>query len=290
MKVSVPTGKYIVAVSGGVDSVVLLDILSKQQDLELVVAHFDHGIREDSADDRQFVESLAKKYGLVFEYAEGKLGKQASEEAARKVRYEFLRSMKDKHQATAIITAHHQDDVLETILINLLRGTKRRGLSSLQSTNEILRPLLSVGKSEIKKYAADNKLHWHEDSTNQDPKYLRNWVRLNLMPKLTATQKQALLETNQKAGELNKELDSILQDNFHTEETELNKSAIVNSPHDVACEVIADWLRQNDIREFDRPTIERLVIGAKTLRPGKAVEIKKDIKMLVGEARLKILR
>lgn len=286
---SVTNGKYVVAVSGGVDSVVLLDVLSKQKNLELVVAHFDHGIRSDSAEDRKLVESLAQKYGLPFEYAEGKLGTNASEEIARKARYDFLRRVKIKHGADAIIAAHHQDDVLETILINLIRGTKRRGLSSLQSTNEILRPLLHINKPEILDYATAHNLRWREDSTNQDPRYLRNWIRANIMPKLSESQKKELLQTNKKASELNNELETILQTKLGTHEQTLQKSAFIALPHVVACEVMADWLRHNAIREFDQKTIERLVIGAKTLQNGKTVEIKKDAKMLIERNKLKII-
>lgn len=289
MKIDVPAGKYIVAVSGGVDSVVLLDVLSRQKNLDLTIAHFDHGIRSDSAEDRKFVEGLAKKYDLPFEFGKGKLGVNTSEETARNARYEFLRRVKTTHDADAIITAHHQDDVLETILINLMRGTKRRGLSSLQSTTEILRPLIRIYKREILEYAKAHNLQWREDSTNKDPKYLRNWIRVNVMPKLSESQKQELLQTNKKASQLNEELEEILQTNFGTKNHELHKSTFTSLPHDVACEVMADWLRNNAIREFDQKTIERLVIGAKTLQNGKSVEIKKDAKMLIDKGKLKII-
>jgi tRNA(Ile)-lysidine synthetase-like protein len=131
MKIQLPKGRYVVAVSGGVDSVVLLDALSKLPNLELVVAHLDHGIREDSIEDRRFVASLAASYGLVFEYGEGRLGSGASEATAREARYNFLRGVKMKHDAKAIITAHHQDDLIETAILNMLRGTGRKGLTSL---------------------------------------------------------------------------------------------------------------------------------------------------------------
>src|SRR5438445_4950610 len=121
MDVLIPKpGSYAVAVSGGVDSVVLLDILAKRDDLELAVAHFDHGIREDSVEDRHFVEGLAKNYGLPFIYEEGSLGPKSSEAEAREARYKFLRQAQKKAGAKAIITAHHQDDLLETAILNML--------------------------------------------------------------------------------------------------------------------------------------------------------------------------
>ena len=166
--------KYVVAVSGGVDSVVLLDILSKQPDLELIVAHFDHGVRFDSGIDAIFVAGLAKKYGLKFELKREELGPDVSEDVARTRRYDFLRSVAKKHNAQ-LVTAHHADDVIETIAINLLRGTGWRGLAVLDS--DVVRLLTGVKKSEIIDYANDHKLMWHDDSTNFENKYLRNRVR-----------------------------------------------------------------------------------------------------------------
>jgi len=177
MKVELAPGHYVVAVSGGVDSVVLLDMLAGQPELELVVAHFDHGIRKDSADDARFVEELAATHRLPFETKREELSAQASEELARQRRYAFLREVAAEHQAR-IITAHHADDVVETIAINLSRGTGWRGLAVLDS--DIVRPLLGFTKQEIRAYAEAHSLHWHEDSTNASDAYLRNRLRRRL--------------------------------------------------------------------------------------------------------------
>jgi tRNA(Ile)-lysidine synthetase-like protein len=166
--------KFVIAVSGGVDSVVLLDILSRIPEIDLTVAHFDHGIRDDSMVDADFVAELAKKYNLPFETKREELGKNASEEVARDRRYEFLRSVAKKYNAK-LVTAHHGDDVIETIAINLLRGTGWRGLAAMDS--DIIRPLTNFTKSEIINYAKFNKLDWHEDSTNASDDYLRNRLR-----------------------------------------------------------------------------------------------------------------
>ncbi len=174
MAILVPAGKYVVAVSGGVDSVVLLHKLVQEPNLELVVAHFDHGIRSDSSEDLQFVADLAKKFGLTFESKREELGKQASEELARTRRYEFLRSIAGKYNAQ-LITAHHADDAIETVAINLTRGTGWRGLAVLDS--DVVRPLLDINKQEILEYAKVNNLSWHEDSTNASDDYLRNRIR-----------------------------------------------------------------------------------------------------------------
>ncbi|MHB8136206.1 MAG: tRNA lysidine(34) synthetase TilS [Anaerolineaceae bacterium] len=176
--------KYVVAVSGGVDSVVLLDMLINNNlpaiyqlpftNYQLIVAHFDHGIRDDSKSDAIFVAKLAEQYKLPFETKREELGKGASEEEARDRRYKFLRSVAKKYDAK-LVTAHHADDVIETILINIMRGTGWRGLAAIDS--DIVRPLTDMLKSEIIDYAIKNKLNWREDSTNKQNVYLRNRIR-----------------------------------------------------------------------------------------------------------------
>lgn len=169
--------KYVVAVSGGVDSVSLLDMLARVPEHELIVAHFDHGIRDSSAEDAAFVERLAQRYEAPFEMLREELGEQASEELARRRRYRFLRKVAKKHGAK-IVTAHHADDAVETVAINLNRGTGWRGLAVMDS--DISRPLLQFTKDELHRYALQHGLEYREDETNAGDKYLRNRVRRKL--------------------------------------------------------------------------------------------------------------
>lgn len=192
LKCSSPAaGCHIVAVSGGVDSVVLLDLLHQSVKASsstaaghhrYVVAHVDHGIRKDSAANARFVEGLAVKYGMQFELLTLKLGPAAGEEAGRKARYDFFEVLRDKYQAETVVTAHHADDVLETMVLNLIRGTGWRGLASLRSTGTRLRPLLHVQKTQLVEYALANRLEWYEDSTNAENHYLRNQIRHFTLP------------------------------------------------------------------------------------------------------------
>lgn len=165
---------YVVAVSGGVDSIVLLHMLTQTSDHKIIVAHFDHGIRDDSAEDASFVGSLATEYGFTFESTREELGPHASEETARNRRYTFLRLVAKKYEGR-IVTAHHGDDAIETIAINLHRGTGWRGLAVLDS--DIVRPLLLHSKAKLIEYAQQRNLIWHEDSTNATTVYLRNRLR-----------------------------------------------------------------------------------------------------------------
>jgi tRNA(Ile)-lysidine synthase len=139
---------YIVAVSGGVDSVVLLDMLSKTQH-KLIVAHVDHGIRgKESAADARFVAALARRYQLPFVSTELHLGAHASEETAREKRYEFLFGEAEKYRAV-VVTAHHRDDIIETITLNLTRGTGWRGLAVL-ARKDIERPPLEMMSERVR--------------------------------------------------------------------------------------------------------------------------------------------
>jgi tRNA(Ile)-lysidine synthase len=264
----------------------LLHRLAREPGVELVVAHFDHGMRPDSALDRQLVQDMAAEYNLPFEFAEGNLGPAASEATAREARYKFLKQVQASHQAKAIITAHHQDDVIETALLNMLRGTGRKGLVSLKSRPGLIRPLLDVSKKDLKEYAAKNKLEWREDSTNQDSKYLRNYVRLQLVPKLTRTQKQQLLEsietTRVQDQAINQLIDQIIKNSLKVNDRDQNHSGqtldrqwFISLPHQVALEVMAHWLRQNKAGEISKQLLERLVNGAKTKQPGKLLDVDK---------------
>lgn len=274
MKIDISPGTYLVAVSGGVDSMVLLDILSNKPKLKLIVAHFEHGIRPDSSEDKLLVENVANKLGLPFVFDEGNLGPGASEATAREARYKFLNKVKKVSGAKAIITAHHQDDVIETAIINLMRGTNRKGLSSLQSSQDIMRPLLKITKKEILDYATANKITWHEDSTNTDESYLRNYVRRQIVPKLSIKQKTQLLNHIDKVGQLNKDIDEIITQQLNGQ-TKIDRHWFVMLNHLVARDVMATWLKEQGVKDLDKKRLELLVKAAKTYQSGKITDVDK---------------
>lgn len=290
MKISVSPGKYLVAVSGGVDSMVLLDLLADNPRLELVVAHFDHGIRPDSAEDRKLVEKVAKKYGLPFVFRKGELGPNASEADAREARYSFLQVMRVKQGAKGIITAHHQDDMLETAVINMLRGTGRKGLSSLISTDELVRPLLGWTKKDIRTYAEEHQLEWREDSTNEDERYLRNYIRRNILSRFSEPDRQELLQKVEHAGKVNKEIDTLLDEDLQKQpaKDELNRAWYLQLPYTVATEMMAAWLRRNGIAHFDRTLIEHLVVASKTAKPGKLADVDAHHQLEFSKEKIKL--
>lgn len=275
MQLRLKSGKYVVAVSGGVDSVTLLDLLVKNKPkLDLVVAHFDHGIRPDSIKDRKLVSKLALKYGLHFYFKEGNLGPLTSEEQARDKRYEFLWQVVKETKATGLITAHHQDDLIESAIINIARGSGRRGLSSIINP-KITRPLLGYSKKDVIAYATKNKLSWNEDKTNDDIKYLRNYIRKNIMPKLKASDRQKIVSIINDQAKLNKAIDQDLS-------TLLNQVVISNKlprlwfnslDSKSANEVLAYWLRINGLSSYDRQTINRLAVTLKTSSLNKKIDV-----------------
>jgi tRNA(Ile)-lysidine synthase len=253
------SGVYVAAVSGGVDSVVLLSLLAQISDLKLIVAHFDHGIRPESADDAAFVAQLATEYRLEYRSEKGRLGADADEALAREARYDFLQRVKDEFAADAIVTAHHQDDVVETMVINLLRGTGWKGLCSLRSTSEVKRPLLAVKKQEIKAYARGRHLEWREDSTNQSDVYLRNRVRKYVMPYIvteawmTLYHRQAVL-----LDEINHETKQLMTD---------RRYFMIMAPREVAIELLRAQI------PMTRPQAQRALHFIKSGRAGAVYDI-----------------
>ena len=210
--------KIVVAVSGGVDSEVLLDFLVRyfrnkngQKWLEenLIVAHFEHGIRgKESQEDCEFVRRLAEKDRLKFEFEHGNLGENSSEEKARNARYIFLRKIAKREDAI-IFTAHHKNDLAETFALNLARGGSWRAVACFDSP-DIERPFLRFSKLEILKMAKQQGLAWREDSTNLSQKYVRNQIRKTL--NFSEKDLESIFKIWQRQIELRREIEKITQE------------------------------------------------------------------------------
>jgi len=286
---------YIIAVSGGMDSVVLLHMIAtKKPEVGVekplyIVAHFDHGIRSDSERDAKFVESLAKSYGLAFVCKRAELGQNASEESARSARYEFLFNEMKKHNAEAIITGHHQDDVIETMIVNMLRGTGPRGLIGFTLV-KLLRPLIDKSKQELLDYAKKNNLEWREDSTNQDTAYIRNYVRHEIVPKISETQRHNLLKKRQRVVDLYIEIDDQTKKMLvqTLEKGKLVRSRFVVLPYILQRELMAVWLKMNGL-ELDRKMIERAVLSIKTALPNKQISLNSKGSLSIGKKSITLI-
>ncbi|WP_067037313.1 tRNA lysidine(34) synthetase TilS [Allomuricauda sp. CP2A] len=183
--------RLLVACSGGVDSVVLAH-LSVQTGLDVTLAHCNFHLRGSESDgDESFVRNLAKELGVKVKVKSFNTKKFADQNrgsiqmAARELRYEWFDELLGTKGFEYLLTAHHADDSLETFLINLSRGTGIDGLSGIPVQNgKVVRPLLDFSQKNILDYAKREKLQWREDSSNSDKKYLRNKIRLEIVPKL----------------------------------------------------------------------------------------------------------
>lgn len=206
----------VVGVSGGPDSTALLDLLAefaRKTPCRIIVAHVNHGIRgREALHDEKFVEKLAEKYGFKFEPKRVKLaGKTGLEERGRDIRREFFEKLRIKYNAKWIITAHTQDDRIETIIFNFLRGSGPRGLAGMETVlGCYLKPLLAISKVEVLQYLKSRKLKFCVDSTNADTDFSRNFIRRNLAPlieKINPSYKKTLLRN----AEIFKEIDEWLR-------------------------------------------------------------------------------
>ncbi|MBN3583808.1 tRNA lysidine(34) synthetase TilS [Algoriphagus aestuarii] len=186
-----PDKKYLLACSGGLDSVCLGELLFISK-IPFEVAHVNFGLREKESDgDENFVKSLSETWNSFFHVHRANTLKLAEEHhistqmAAREIRYEWFEEVRKAHNLSGIILAHHEDDQLETIFLNLTRGTGIEGLYGMADRRgHLIRPLLPFSRKQILEFATENKLVWREDSSNKKTDYKRNKLRIEALPVL----------------------------------------------------------------------------------------------------------
>lgn len=220
------TGKVGVAVSGGADSMCLLSLLLNytNRKFDIVVINVEHGIRgEESVADSQFVKEFATRHGLEFigttvnapEYA--LTNKVSLESAARILRYEFFENLLSDGTLDYIALAHHADDVCETVLMRIFRGTGLEGLKGIQTRDRFIRPLLKVTRKEIEDYVFANSIPFRQDSTNDDSDYTRNFLRNEILPMVEtkwSDYRNAIIRLTERAKE-NEDFLKKLAPSFH---------------------------------------------------------------------------
>lgn len=201
----VPGERVGVAVSGGADSMALLLLLVQLRGklgIVLSVVHFNHNLRGKASDaDEAFVAKVALKHGLEFHSASAYVAKKAKaeranlEDAARRARYDYFRSLVESGTCTKIAVAHTADDQAETVLAHLLRGTGLAGLGGIHPVvGPVIRPLLSVRRSELRRFLRARKQTWREDATNRDTNRMRARIRKKLLPLLQKQFQPAIVE------------------------------------------------------------------------------------------------
>jgi tRNA(Ile)-lysidine synthase len=189
-----PEDKVVVALSGGPDSVALLDSLVKiasKMNLSLLVAHYNHGLRgNESEKDEAFCQKLSESYGLLFfcgrmDSTKKQKG-ESPEDFYRRQRYAFLNKVANKNHAQKIALGHNLQDQAHTVLLRLVRGSSLEGLKGIEPIreNRYIRPLIEVSRRQIIEYLSKNNISYRKDSSNKDEKYLRNKIRARLIPLL----------------------------------------------------------------------------------------------------------
>ncbi len=279
-----PKQPIIIAVSGGADSVCLAHLLFKSNKYKIVLAHFNHHVREESDEDEKLVKDFAKKLDLPIEIGHWKKPEK-SEAAARKARYTFLREIQKKHNAQSICLGHHQDDQVETILFNFLRGTGASGLAGMPFfENEILRPLLYTTKEEILDYCQKNQLKFCFDQTNLDTTYARNKLRLEILPELQKINPN-LGKTLLQNAEIYRELSELLKTQI---QPFLNKHTIeikdfLSLPKAVQTELI-----KQKIKDHTEPSFKKIEEIMRIIHGGVGNKFKQfdKIRVSVGAGRI----
>lgn len=270
-----PDARYLVGVSGGRDSVALLHWLISLDYKKPIVCHLNHQLRGRSSDaDARFVEKLAGKYQVAFElgainvHALAKKKKTSIETAAREARYSFFAKAAKRHRCHTIFLAHHADDLVETFLLNLIRGAGLTGLAGMRDVSSrhidgvdltIMRPLLSVWRSEIDEYVRECDLKFREDATNKNLAATRNQIRNRIIPYLEKILgrniRQNIWRTATIAAEEEKWLDNEVPDSTNAN---LSVPKLRALPVALQRRAILKWLRTQNVSEVGFEVIERV--------------------------------
>ncbi len=273
-----------VAVSGGVDSMVLLDILRRQPGVELLVAHVNHGLRADAAEDEKLVAHYALSHNIACVSTKLSLDR-ADEATARTARYSFLRQCCKEINARGILLAHHQDDLIETTLINHIRGTGWRGQAPFIGSVDCIRPLQFIDKQELLGYARRHNVPWREDATNNSQVYLRNYVRHSLIPLLEqkkSTWRDEFLQHIRKQQALRRTIDAELENVLKPRciedgrATAVDRHLYIMAPELVGLELLAHLLKASTGSSLERSGLTAALLFVKTGKPGKVMPLGKD--------------
>jgi tRNA(Ile)-lysidine synthase len=307
-----PGCTIVLAVSGGIDSMVMLHLFSAlraEWNLHLAVAHINHQLRgEESDGDESFVRQAAQSLEIPFStqrvdtlghMAETHLSKQ---EAARNLRYEFCEEVRRQMNADCVATAHQADDNAETVLMNALRGAGVRGLSGIPERREhgkIIRPLLFARRRDIEQYARDSKIEFRADSSNESTKYRRNYVRQTVIPMLEASSESDVIESLNKLSQLMHQLDTFISADV---KTLLDESAFITDDGQDAIAINAlqskpAYLQEGMILELFRKIGAEVesdkvhrVLGLCDLETGSLVQLSKTLHVYRDRDRLVFVR
>jgi tRNA(Ile)-lysidine synthase len=277
----------VVALSGGADSVALTDALAglrARRGFRLLAAHLDHGLRPDSPEDAAFCIDLAGRLDVPIRVGQADVRGRARaekggiEEAARRERYAFLRSIRREEGARVIALAHTRDDQAETLLLRLLRGAGTTGLSAMRARRgDLVRPLLGVSREEVLRHLAERGLAWREDPSNADPAFLRNRVRHELLPYLESRFNPKIRETLARTA-------AVLADEDRLVAARADKLAAAALRPDRDGIVLSRTLLNAAPRALARRVVRRALEGAGGLRGVSAGHVERLLTLLASKA------
>lgn len=300
--------KIIAGVSGGPDSVCMLSILAelaKEMQFELIVVHINHMLRDVADEEEEYVKNLSLQLGVPFfskkadVHSLSKEWKLSCEEAARKVRYDFFYEILGKTGANKIAVAHNANDHVETMLLNLIRGSGLDGLCGIQRNNgEIIRPLLEISREEIEEYLKERKITARIDATNFEEVYTRNKIRNRLLPYLTELNPN-ILSTLYRTSEILNDVRCILREVTEKEYQQIKKATgildktrfLALSP-ELCREVLrlAIWEFHGNRKDISYENLQNAVRILENAQSGTVVELLKDLKIKVEYENICFLR
>lgn len=279
------------AVSGGSDSVFMLEMLLAIKDdynLKIIVSHVNHGLRGAEAQrDEDFVKRLAEKNGLIYEVEHIDMAGYAKEhsltceEAGRKLRYLFFEEIKEKYKADKVAIAHNENDVVETIFLNIFRGTGLDGLESIPLRRDFyIRPILCFEKSEILDFLKENNIHYVDDSTNFTNDYKRNMIRNEIIPFIKKNFNENIVSSMSRLASIAKEnnlyLEDIINDKYIdiVKDNTIDRDGFNNLNHYEKTLVLRKFLRENlnYLNNISKDNIEDM-INLISLDSGKKYDI-----------------
>jgi tRNA(Ile)-lysidine synthase len=308
-----PGTHVLVAVSGGADSVALLNALhelSRPLKLRLTIAHLNHKIRgKDACNDAFFVRKLARRLHLDFMGGTADIPRMAGrlgvslEMAGRRARYDFLKKTAKARRCDIVATAHTSDDSIESMLIMMIRGCGSQGLTGItpllrMGTINVVRPLLETSRKEIEKYLRGRNLKWREDISNADHAFLRNRVRHELLPLLEAKYNKGIRNALARLADLlrgeNKLLDTltaaIYAETYDEFDHSLDCSVMAKYPLAARRRILRHWLKENAVNAVasDYPAINKLDSMLMNAAAGRSLALAGGIIVRRIDRRIKI--
>ena len=279
----------IIATSGGPDSMMLLDLLStvkKKKKLKLICAHVNHKLRKESKEEAEMVKAYCEKNDIIFEYMEINKYKGNTENYAREKRYDFFEKLVKKYNSPYLLTAHHGDDLTETVMMRLIRGSSLKGYAGFTEITEknkykIVRPLITKTKEEILNYVEANHIPYALDKTNDSDVFTRNRIRKYILPKLKEENKNIhlkFLEFSKKLTEAEKYLDKITQEKVKQiyKENKIDINMLKNEDELIQKQNIHHILNetyQNKINLITSTHVNNIMDAVKTKKPNKKINL-----------------